>query len=310
MPCVPFEELLRGINPDSAVRVAAAARAVRVAKRKAWMPAELAAVIREIRTGKVDKPERELLTDPHRSIERMRSSFLEAARGVNNQINATLLDLWPHDRPLTQELDDKLAAWAQQQHLETEPIEGLEEQIAKYTGTPAPIGALADFVDSEPKRDRLWVIDRARKVLERRYELNVEAHFDKAWITAEAFTWLTEAWGFDPVLKKVFIPPEHAPWHPESTTAAAYDQSHREYMAATRDKAIKEGWVIAPFEKHERKHFLWLARYQVDNQSYAKIANSLPSGDGSKQRRRSNRALVEKEIKALAIAIGLKIRPA
>jgi hypothetical protein len=224
--------------------------------------------IGDLNPGSPGRPERELLTDPHGSRERLRNWFIKVARERNPNIDATLLDLWPWpNEPLTGAIDRKLKTWARRWHL------------------------------NEP-----WVIERARKVLERRYELLVEMHFDKPtpWVTSRVLYWLDEAWKFDAVVRgieprmaaeliattdtatrapavatrRAFNAPAPDPWRPDVTSASQYKTYIDGYVGWVREQVVALGWV-KPLEKHEPLHFEWLVRFQIEGERQASIVKTL-----------------------------------
>ena len=274
-------------------------------------PEQVNAFVARLNAAPVGKPERELRADPHGSRERFRSLVIAIARRRNPAIDATLLELWPFDKPLTVIVQDEDG---KPKGRETSPL--LNDALKAWA---------QGWNLCEP-----WFIERARKVLQRRDDLIVEAHFAKGWERIEAVLyWLDEAWKFDLAVKviephmaanliaatdtsqrapavatqRTFNPPVPDAWHPNVQSEKQYRDYIDDYIKYIREQIEKRGW-IKPLEKHNPLHFEWLVRFQVEGEGYSAIAKSPPAHYEYEPSRQS----VHKAVRALADDICLTLR--
>jgi hypothetical protein len=226
-------------------------------------------------------PERELRTDPHGSIERARSFFIETVRRLCPEFDASLLDAWP----LTQAPDTKVRSGRRQITI--------DDQLRKWAGRwhlEAP-----------------WMLARARKVLERRYELVIESHFDKGWDNLErVILWLDQAWKFDAVLRP-WRAPRPDPWNPDVQTELQYRDYIDDYIDHIRKQVEALGWV-KPLQKRTSVHFEWLVRCQVLRESRMDIAN-IAASDYPNTGTAAIWVNIHRQIKTLASEISLPFQP-
>ena len=112
-------------------------------------------------------------------------------------------------------------------------------------------------------------------------------------------------WVFGPSygkLKTETVAPLH--WNPSEETEAQFRGRVDAYIAAVKGVAEALDWTDAP-EKRMLEHFDWLARYQVEGWTQAKINERYQDEKG-----RPDVPAVSRALTSTAKLIGLQLRPA